>query len=129
MAEFALDWDDLRMFLMIARHGPLSGATWAPGLRQPAMARRLEALELRAGPPKALVAVASNRWLMHRAAARLNPGAAARLNPGAAARVNPGAAARLNPGATARLIPGAEARFNPGAAARLNPDQRPPVPD
>jgi DNA-binding transcriptional LysR family regulator len=47
MAE--LDWDDLRSFLMIARHRTLSGAARALGVRQPTMGRRLEALEARAG--------------------------------------------------------------------------------
>ncbi len=44
-----LDWDDLRTFLMIARHRTLSGAARALGVQQPTMGRRLEALERRAG--------------------------------------------------------------------------------
>lgn len=44
-----LDWDDLRTFLMIARHRTLSGAARALGVQQPTMGRRLEALEARAG--------------------------------------------------------------------------------
>lgn len=44
-----LDWDDLRTFLMIARHHTLSGAARALGVQQPTMGRRLEALEQRAG--------------------------------------------------------------------------------
>lgn len=44
-----LDWDDLRTFLMIARHRTLSGAARALGVQQPTMGRRLEALEQRAG--------------------------------------------------------------------------------
>jgi DNA-binding transcriptional LysR family regulator len=44
-----LDWDDLRSFLMIARHRTLSGAARALGVRQPTMGRRLAALEARAG--------------------------------------------------------------------------------
>ncbi len=44
-----LDWDDLRTFLMIARHQTLSGAARAMGVQQPTMGRRLEALEGRAG--------------------------------------------------------------------------------
>ena len=43
------DWDDLRTFLMIARHHTLSGAARALGVQQPTMGRRLEALEQRAG--------------------------------------------------------------------------------
>lgn len=44
-----LDWDDLRTFLMIARHRTLSAAARALGVRQPTMGRRLEALEQRVG--------------------------------------------------------------------------------
>ena len=44
-----LDWDDLRTFLMIARHRTLSGAARALGVQQPTMGRRLAALEHRAG--------------------------------------------------------------------------------
>ncbi len=44
-----LDWDDLRTFLAIARHGTLSGAARALGVHQPTMGRRLAALEQRAG--------------------------------------------------------------------------------
>ncbi len=44
-----LDWDDLRTFLMIARHRSLSAAARALGVQQPTMGRRLEALEQRAG--------------------------------------------------------------------------------
>jgi len=44
-----LDWDDLRTFLMIARHRTLSAAARALHVRQPTMGRRLEALEQRAG--------------------------------------------------------------------------------
>ncbi len=44
-----LDWDDLRTFLMIARHRTLSGAARALQVQQPTMGRRLEALEQRAG--------------------------------------------------------------------------------
>lgn len=49
MANHDLDWDDLRTFLMIARHHTLSGAARALGVQQPTMGRRLEALEHRAG--------------------------------------------------------------------------------
>jgi len=44
-----LDWDDLRSFLAIARHGTLSAAARALGVRQTTMGRRLAALEDRAG--------------------------------------------------------------------------------
>ncbi len=44
-----LDWDDLRHFLAIARHGTLSAAALALGVRQSTMGRRLEALEIRTG--------------------------------------------------------------------------------
>lgn len=44
-----LDWDDLRTFLTIARHGTLSGAARALGVQQPTMGRRLDAMEQRAG--------------------------------------------------------------------------------
>ncbi len=47
--EHGLDWDDLRTFLMIARHHTLSGAARALGVQQPTMGRRLEAMEQRAG--------------------------------------------------------------------------------
>jgi DNA-binding transcriptional LysR family regulator len=44
-----LDWDDLRSFLAIARHGTLSAAARALGVRQTTMGRRLAALQDRAG--------------------------------------------------------------------------------
>lgn len=44
-----LDWDDLRTFLLVARHGTLSAAARASGVHQPTMGRRLAALERRAG--------------------------------------------------------------------------------
>ncbi len=44
-----LEWDDLRYFLAIARHGTLSGAARALGVQQSTMGRRLEAFEQRAG--------------------------------------------------------------------------------
>lgn len=43
------DWDDLRTFLAISRHGTLSAAARALGVHQPTMGRRLAALEARAG--------------------------------------------------------------------------------
>ncbi len=49
MSGPSLEWDDLRTFLMIARHHTLSAAARALGVQQPTMGRRLEALEQRAG--------------------------------------------------------------------------------
>lgn len=43
------EWDDLRHFLAIARHGTLSGAARALGVQQSTMGRRLDALEERIG--------------------------------------------------------------------------------
>ena len=44
-----MDWDDLRSFQAIARHGSLSAAARALGVRQSTMGRRLAALEKRLG--------------------------------------------------------------------------------
>lgn len=44
-----LEWDDLRHFLAIARHGTLSGAARALGVQQSTMGRRLDAIEQRTG--------------------------------------------------------------------------------
>lgn len=44
-----MDWDDLRTFLAIARHGTLSAAARALGVTQPTMGRRLTAMEERNG--------------------------------------------------------------------------------
>ncbi len=44
-----LDWEDFHSFLAIARHGTLSAAARANGVRQTTMGRRLAALEARAG--------------------------------------------------------------------------------
>jgi DNA-binding transcriptional LysR family regulator len=44
-----MDWDDLRTFLAIVRHGTLSAAARALGVTQPTMGRRLAALEQRTG--------------------------------------------------------------------------------
>ena len=41
-----MDWDDLRTFLAIARHGTLSAAARALGVTQPTMGRRLTAMEM-----------------------------------------------------------------------------------
>ena len=44
-----MDWDDLRTFLAIARHGTLSAAAKSLGVTQPTMGRRLAAMENRSG--------------------------------------------------------------------------------
>jgi len=44
-----LEWDDLRTFLAVARHGSLSAAARALGVTQTTMGRRLEGLHLRSG--------------------------------------------------------------------------------
>jgi DNA-binding transcriptional LysR family regulator len=44
-----MDWDDLRTFLAIARHGTLSAAARALGVTQPTLGRRLAAMEARMG--------------------------------------------------------------------------------
>lgn len=44
-----LPWDDLQSFLAIARHGTLSAAARALGVRQTTMGRRLAGMETRAG--------------------------------------------------------------------------------
>lgn len=45
----ALDWDDLKIALAIARHGTLSAAARTLGSTQPTVSRRLDALEQRLG--------------------------------------------------------------------------------
>jgi len=47
--EVALDWDDLKIALAIARHGSLNAAARALGTTQPTVSRRLDALEDRIG--------------------------------------------------------------------------------
>lgn len=44
-----MNWDDLRTFLAVARHGTLSAAARALGVTQPTMGRRLAAMEERTG--------------------------------------------------------------------------------
>lgn len=44
-----LDWDDLRYFLAVARHGTLSGAARALEVTQPTVGRRIDAFERRLG--------------------------------------------------------------------------------
>src|SRR5437879_12578415 len=41
----AMDWDDVRVFLAVARQGSMRGAGRALGLSQPTIARRLAAFE------------------------------------------------------------------------------------
>src|SRR5688572_30071608 len=45
----AVDWDDLRFFLQVARHRTLSAAALELGVTQPTAGRRIAALERRLG--------------------------------------------------------------------------------
>jgi DNA-binding transcriptional LysR family regulator len=47
----SLDWDDVRVFLAVARHGSMRAAGRALGLSQPTIARRLAAFEASSGGP------------------------------------------------------------------------------
>src|SRR5947199_9188583 len=47
----SMDWDDVRVFLAVARHGSLRAAGRALGLSQPTIARRLAAFEATFGGP------------------------------------------------------------------------------
>jgi len=47
----AMDWDDVRMFLAVAREGSMRAAGRALGLSQPTIARRLAAFEATFGGP------------------------------------------------------------------------------
>src|SRR5207248_5970190 len=47
----AIDWDDARIFLAVARHGSLRAAGRALGLSQPTIGRRLAAFEAAFGGP------------------------------------------------------------------------------
>src|SRR5216684_2896292 len=47
----SLDWDDVRVFLAVARHGSLRAAGRALGLSQPTIGRRLAAFEATFGGP------------------------------------------------------------------------------
>src|ERR1700722_2413967 len=47
----AMDWDDVRVFLAVARHGSLRAAGRALGLRQPTIGRRLTTFEATFGGP------------------------------------------------------------------------------
>src|SRR5215467_10261372 len=47
----AIDWDDARVFLAVARHGSLRAAGRALGLSQPTIGRRLAAFEAAFGGP------------------------------------------------------------------------------
>src|ERR1700759_3471421 len=47
----SMDWDDVRVFLAVARHGSLRAAGRALGLSQPTIARRLAAFEAAFGGP------------------------------------------------------------------------------
>lgn len=46
-----MDWDDIKVFLAVARAGSLGGAARALGPSQPTMGRRLKAFEARLGHP------------------------------------------------------------------------------
>lgn len=46
-----MDWDDIKVFLAVARAGSLGGGARALGLTQPTMGRRLTAFEARLGQP------------------------------------------------------------------------------
>src|SRR5579863_9615452 len=50
-APGSLDWDDVRVFLAVARHGSLRAAGRALGLSQPTIGRRLAAFEAAFGGP------------------------------------------------------------------------------
>src|ERR1700674_4719006 len=50
----AMDWDDVRVFLAVARHGSLRAAGRALGLSQPTIGRRLAAFEAAFGSGPAL---------------------------------------------------------------------------
>src|SRR5713226_2712699 len=47
----AMDWDDVRVFLAVAREGSMRAAGRALGLSQPTIARRLAAFEATSGGP------------------------------------------------------------------------------
>src|SRR5580658_3490689 len=47
----SMDWDDVRVFLAVARHGSLRAAGRALGLSQPTIGRRLAAFETTFGGP------------------------------------------------------------------------------
>src|SRR5260370_14058932 len=47
----AMDWDDVRVFLAVAREGSMRAAGRALGLSQPTIARRLAAFEAASGGP------------------------------------------------------------------------------
>src|SRR5690348_12418217 len=47
----AMDWDDVRVFLAVARNGSMRAAGRALGLSQPTIARRLASFEASSGGP------------------------------------------------------------------------------
>src|SRR3977135_3684924 len=47
----SMDWDDVRVFLAVARHGSLRAAGRSLGLSQPTIGRRLAAFEATFGGP------------------------------------------------------------------------------
>src|SRR5262249_51145505 len=50
-AAARMDWDDVRVFLAVARHGSLRAAGRALGLSQPTIGRRLAVFEATFGGP------------------------------------------------------------------------------
>src|SRR5215468_3252037 len=51
-SRWAMDWDDVRVFLAVAREGSMRAAGRALGLSQPTIARRLAAFEAIFGGPR-----------------------------------------------------------------------------
>jgi hypothetical protein len=51
LRRWAMDWDDVRVFLAVAREGSMRAAGRALGLSQPTIARRLAAFEATFGGP------------------------------------------------------------------------------
>src|ERR1700678_4105610 len=51
MAAGSMDWDDVRVFLAVARHGSLRAAGRALGLSQPTIGRHLATFEATFGGP------------------------------------------------------------------------------
>jgi hypothetical protein len=56
----AMDWNDVRVFLAVAREGSMRAAGRAPGLSQPTIARRLAAFEASFGGPALFVGFMSS---------------------------------------------------------------------
>jgi DNA-binding transcriptional LysR family regulator len=75
MDEMAFDWDDLRLFLAVARHGGLATAATTTGKSAPTLGRRMLALERRLGrelfrrPPQGYALTAQGNELLEHASA------------------------------------------------------------